>query len=194
MIGCLAQRHELGRMRTCLECLGKGASIELNRAGPSGDGVIAAFIRGVAKHGDANPGQSLDRAPQFGMGVVSAPAAIRCHFAWSDRDYRELARPKRLDQRDQFGAQIAFDVEFHCARGQFWQPCQRDHIVERDMTCIRTRMDRQAPDAGSNRLSREVGKIGFVAPTRISEKGDLIQVQTEDGHRFAFALPPNLTM
>jgi hypothetical protein len=55
-------------------------------------------------------------------------------------------------------------------------------------------MDRQAPDAGSNRLSREVGKIGFVTPTRVSEKGDLIQVQTEEGHRFAFALPPNLNI
>ena len=57
------------------------------------------------------------------------------------------------------------------------------------MPCIRTRMNRQAPDAGSNRLSREVGKIGFVAPPRISEKGDLIQVQTENGHRFTKALP-----
>jgi hypothetical protein len=92
MIGRLAQRRKLCRMCTGLERLGKRTRKELYRLGTSGNGVIAAFIRGVAEHGDANPGQSLDCAPQFGMGVVSAPAAIRCYFAWSDRDYRELGR------------------------------------------------------------------------------------------------------
>jgi hypothetical protein len=189
MISCLAQRRELCRMCTGLEGLGKRTRKELYRLSPSGDGVIAAFIRSVAEHGDANPGQPFDHAPKFDMRIVSAPAAIRCHFAWSDRDYRELAWPKRLDQRDQLGAHIALDVEFHRARCQFRQPRQRDHVVERNMPCIRTRVDRQAPDAGSNRLSREVRKIGLVAAPRIPEEGDLVQVQTEDGHRFTKALP-----
>jgi hypothetical protein len=51
-------------------------------------------------------------------------------------------------------------------------------------------MHRQAPDARINRLAREVGKIGLVAPPRIPEESDLVQVQTEDGHRFTNALPP----
>ena len=104
------------------------------------------------------------------------PAVVRCRLADVVGHQRRLVRLDRLDQLDEAGVGIAFDVEL--AAGEFTADERGElrHVGPTDVPLVRPRVNGQAVRAGFEREPADSGdaRPGQVPP--VAKHGDGVEV------------------
>ena len=103
---------------TALERPREGFRVQLDPIGAGGCGPPNGIGLGVDEEADADAARletsdHLREAIAFGAGL---PAGLAGHFSRHDWDERALVGAHLIDQIQQLGARIAFDVEFNRGR------------------------------------------------------------------------------
>lgn len=97
-------------------------------------------------------------------------------------DEGALIRPNIEDHREEIITRIAFDIELDSSSFGCQPLGNRAHILGRDMALILARMDGDPAASGGEDHVDSVDEVGNLASARISQRGDLIDIDAELNH------------
>lgn len=105
-------------------------------------------------------------------------------------------RSHALDQLDQRGMRVAFDVELDAVAQRLEQRRELEHVGRGDVACVVPRMHGDARYAGGDAHLRglddagETGAaLGRLTRPRVAERRDLVHVDREPHHLLAWGMP-----
>jgi hypothetical protein len=185
------QRRRLGitceRPLRRVASLFKGArerlGIQLDPVGAERPGKRDRLRFGIDEQAYPNAGATQGRHGRFERSGLRTghPARLAGDLSGGDRDQRALMRMHLVNDGQQVGARIAFDVVFHGGMGRERRGDVAD-ILRRDVPGIETWVH---GDAGSARGEAHVDRVEDARKppaTRIAQRGHLVDVDGESGN------------
>ena len=175
----------LGLGCTTLKGPGIGLGEEFDPVGAHGGGPIHGGGFGRHEKTDTNPGTSSrsDRAAQVLSRRCARPARLAGDLVRQDRHQRQLIGPQSVHEFEQIGAGIPFNIILYLPAIGGKQRRDLSHVVGRDVPGVEARMYGDARGSGPQADLYRGNDVRNVAPPRITQRGDLVDVDTEPHHR-----------
>lgn len=163
------------------------SGIQFNAIDTRSGGMRDLFhIRGHEHRGaDPVPLQGMDHLRQEMLMSQSIPTGIAGENARGVGHQRHLMGPHLQDQVHELWTGIAFDIELG---GEL--SFQVPHITATDMPFIRSRMNSDPLGSPALDIQCQGHHIGNIAPARIAQCGELVDIDAETGHgRMRYFVP-----
>ncbi len=139
----------------------------------------------VDKEADANA-ERLEASDDFGKPVAlraGQPAGLAGHLSWHNRNERALIGAHFLDQIQQFGPWITFDVELDRRRQCAQHPGNFANVIGSDVASVGPRMHSDTRRAGGDRRADCVDDARYPTTARVAQGRDFVHVDGETNHK-----------
>ncbi len=139
---------------------------------------------GIDEQADAHAARFQIRHDRRKAGRIRTgrPSCLARDFAGQHRHERALIGPHSLNELDEIGPRIAFDIEFDSRPLAFQRLHDVVHVLRLDVPLIGARMNGDALNAGSKTHGHRVEHARLVAAAGIAQGRDFVDVDGETDH------------